>query len=67
VERAQKVRLRGTDLDGHPIEIEAEGLMAVCFQHELDHLDGVLFIDHLSRLKQQRIRDKIEKAAKRKE
>jgi peptide deformylase len=65
VERAMKVKLRGTDLDGKPIEMEAEGLMAVCFQHEMDHLNGILFIDHLSRLKQQRIRDKIEKAARR--
>jgi peptide deformylase len=67
VERAAKVRLRGTDLDGKPLEFDAEGLMAVCFQHELDHLDGVLFIDHLSRLKQQRIRDKIEKEKRRQE
>lgn len=65
VERAFKVRLRGTDLDGKPLEIEAEGLMAVCFQHELDHLNGILFIDHLSRLKQQRIRDKIAKDKRR--
>ncbi|MBV9575213.1 MAG: peptide deformylase, partial [Gammaproteobacteria bacterium] len=42
-------------------ELEAEGLMAVCIQHEIDHLNGVLFIDHLSRLKQERIRKKIEK------
>lgn len=61
VERALKVKMRGTDLDGKPIEIEAEGLMAVCIQHELDHLNGILFIDHLSRLKQQRIKDKIKK------
>ena len=51
VERAERVRLRATDLEGEPIEIEAEGLEAVCFQHELDHLDGVLFIDRISRLK----------------
>lgn len=61
VERAHKVRLKGVDLDFKPIEIEAEGLMAVCFQHELDHLNGILFVDHLSRLKQERIRKKIEK------
>jgi len=66
VERAAKVTLRGTDLDGNPVEVEAEGLMAVCFQHELDHLDGVLFIDHLSRLKQERIKTKIEKENRRK-
>jgi peptide deformylase len=60
-----KVVLRGQDLDGKPLEITAEGLMAVCFQHELDHLNGVLFIDHLSRLKQQRIKDKIAKDKRR--
>lgn len=61
VERAMKVTLRGYTLDMQPLEIQAEGLMAVCFQHELDHLNGVLFIDHLSRLKQERIRTKIAK------
>lgn len=65
VERAAKVILRGQTLEMQPIEVEAEGLMAVCFQHELDHLDGILFIDHLSRLKQERIRKKIEKHASR--
>jgi peptide deformylase len=58
VERAMKVRMRGLDIDMKPIEIEAEGLMAVCIQHEIDHLNGILFIDHLSRLKQDRIRKK---------
>ncbi len=65
VERAMKVRLRGQDLDGNPIDLEAEGLMAVCFQHEMDHLNGILFIDHLSKLKQDRIRKKIEKVNRR--
>ena len=51
VERAEHVTLRATDLDGNPVEIEASGLEAVCFQHELDHLDGILFIDRISRLK----------------
>jgi peptide deformylase len=51
VERAERVVLRATDLDGNPIEEEARGLRAVCFQHELDHLDGFLFIDRISRLK----------------
>jgi peptide deformylase len=51
VDRAERVRLRATDLDGNPVEIDAEGLEAVCFQHELDHLDGVLCIDRISRLK----------------
>lgn len=65
VERAAKLRLRGTDLDGKLIELDAEGLMAVCIQHEIDHLNGILFIDHLSRLKQERIRKKIEKTHRR--
>lgn len=64
VERALKVRVRGTDLDNKAIEVEAEGLLAVCIQHEIDHLNGILFIDHLSRLKQDRIRKKIEKSGR---
>jgi peptide deformylase len=51
VTRASRVKIKGTDLDGQTLEIEAEELQAVCFQHELDHLDGILFIDHISRLK----------------
>jgi len=51
VERAERVRLKATDLDGKEIVIDAEGLQAVCFQHEIDHLDGTLFIDRISRLK----------------
>jgi peptide deformylase len=51
VERAERVRLRATDLDGHEVVIDAEELQAVCFQHEIDHLDGILFIDRISRLK----------------
>ena len=51
VERAERILLRGLDLDGNPIEERAEGLRAVCFQHEVDHLDGILFIDRISRLK----------------
>lgn len=65
VERALKVRIRGMGLDGKTIELEGEGLMAVCFQHEIDHLNGILFIDHLSRLKQDRIRKKIIKSDRR--
>lgn len=61
VERAAKVRLRGMDMNGKVFEMDTEGLMAVCIQHEIDHLNGVLFIDHLSRLKQDRIKKKIEK------
>ncbi len=51
VERAEHARLRAADLDGHEVVIHAEGLQAVCFQHEIDHLDGILFIDRISRLK----------------
>ncbi len=51
VERAERVRLSARDLDWNEIDIAAEGLQAVCFQHEIDHLDGVLFIDRISRLK----------------
>jgi peptide deformylase len=51
VERSHRVRVRGLDLDGKQVEHEAEGLRAVCFQHEIDHLDGILFIDRISRLK----------------
>jgi len=51
VERDAKILLRGLDLDGNPIEERAEGLRAVCIQHEVDHLDGILFIDRISRLK----------------
>jgi len=65
VERALKIRVRGMDMNHKPIELDAEGLMASCIQHEMDHLNGVLFIDHLSRLKQERIRKKIEKFERR--
>ena len=51
VERAERVCMTALDLDGNEVSIEASGLQAVCFQHEVDHLDGVLFIDHISRLK----------------
>ncbi len=51
VERAERIRLAATDLDGVAVEVQAEGLKAVCFQHEVDHLDGVLFLDRISRLK----------------
>lgn len=64
VNRALKVRMRGVDLEGKPFEWEAEGLLAHVIQHETDHLDGKLFIDHLSRLKQERIRKKVEKFRK---
>ena len=61
VSRAQQLRLKALDRDGNPFEIEADGLLAVCIQHELDHLDGKLFVDYLSSLKRQRIRKRLEK------
>jgi peptide deformylase len=64
VERSAKVRLRYLNYQGDPVEEEAEGLFAVCIQHEIDHLNGVLFIDHLSRLKRDRAVAKVRKAAK---
>ncbi len=51
VTRDERLRISGTDLEGEPVEVRAEGLQAVCFQHEVDHLDGILFIDRISRLK----------------
>jgi peptide deformylase len=64
VERAAKVRIRYLGYDGAPVEEDAEGLFAVCIQHEMDHLDGVLVIDHLSRLKRDRAVAKVKKAAR---
>jgi len=61
VERATKIRYRYQSLDGGTIEADADGLMAICVQHEIDHLNGRLFIDYLSSLKRERIRKKIEK------
>ena len=59
------VRARYLDREGKPSEILAEGLLATVLQHEIDHLDGVLFIDHISKLKRDRVIKKFEKAAKR--
>jgi len=64
VQRAERVRVRALDRDGGAIDMEADGLLAVCIQHEIDHLDGKLFVDYLSNLKRQRIRKKIEKEAR---
>ncbi len=62
VERPARCRIRYMNYDGEVIEEWAEGLYAVCIQHEMDHLEGTLFIDHLSRLKRQRAVDKVKKA-----
>jgi peptide deformylase len=64
VTRAEKIRVRALDRHGKPMELEAEGLLAVCIQHEIDHLDGKLFVDYLSELKRTRIRKKLEKERK---
>jgi peptide deformylase len=61
VQRADRVRIRSLDREGQPFELAAEGLLAVCIQHEIDHLDGKLFVDYLSQLKRTRIRKKLEK------
>ncbi len=65
VERPARVKVRYTDIDGQSKEIDCEGLLATCVQHEIDHLNGILFIDHLSRLKRERVMKKFAKAAKR--
>ena len=59
VNRGEKVRVRALDEAGKQFELDAEGLLAVCIQHEIDHLDGKVFVDYLSRLKQDRIKKKM--------
>jgi peptide deformylase len=61
VSRADKITVQYLDRDGKSVELEAEGLLAVCIQHEIDHLDGKLFVDYLSEMKRSRIRKKMEK------
>jgi peptide deformylase len=65
VERPAQVRVKFLDLEGREQELEASGLLATCLQHEIDHLNGVLFIDYISRLKRERVVKKFAKAAKR--
>ncbi|WP_201832955.1 peptide deformylase [Microvirga zambiensis] len=65
VERPDRVRFRFMNLKGETIEQDADGLLATCVQHEIDHLNGVLFIDYLSKLKRDRVMTKFKKAAKR--
>ena len=64
VQRATHIRVRSLGRDGQPFEMDAEGLLAVCIQHEMDHLDGKLFVDYLSELKRQLIRRRLEKERK---
>lgn len=66
VKRADQIRVRALDRDGKQIEFDAAGLLAVCIQHEIDHLEGKLFVDYLSDLKRTRIRKKLEKERERK-
>jgi peptide deformylase len=65
VKRAEKVKVRALNATGEPFELEAEGLLAVCIQHEMDHLEGKVFVEYLSRLKQARIRAKMQKQERR--
>ena len=64
VERPARVRVEYLDRDGKACEVEADGLLATCLQHEIDHLDGVVFVDHLSRLKRERVLKKFQKQEK---
>lgn len=66
VERPRLIRLKALDRNGEAYAVEAEGLLAVCIQHEIDHLDGKLFVDYVSPLKRNRIRSKLEKAQRQK-
>jgi len=61
VTRAERVKVRAQGRDGAAFELDTDGLLAVCIQHEIDHLEGRLFVDHISSLKRQRIRKKLEK------
>lgn len=64
VTRSERVKVRALDARGEPFTLEAEGLLAVCVQHEIDHLDGKVFVEHLSQLKQGRIKAKLAKQAR---
>jgi peptide deformylase len=66
VERPARVKVRFTNLAGEPQEIDADGILATCLQHEIDHLEGVLFIDHISRLKRERVTRRFAKQAREK-
>jgi len=61
VERAEWIKVRALDRNGKPVELEVDGLVAVCIQHEIDHLEGKLFVDYISALKRKRIQKKMEK------
>ena len=67
VERPSRVKIEAINLDGQAFELEADELLAVCIQHEMDHLNGKLFVDYLSPLKRQRAREKVEKVVRQRE
>jgi peptide deformylase len=64
VERPSRVKIEAINLEGQAFELEADELLAVCIQHEMDHLNGKLFVDYLSPLKRQRAREKVEKVVR---
>jgi peptide deformylase len=64
VKRHARIKVRGVDRDGKPVDIEAENLLAVCLQHEIDHLNGTLFIDHISSIKRALYKKKLKKILK---
>jgi len=64
VTRPERIRVRALDREGQPFELETDGLLAVCIQHEIDHLDGKVFVEYLSRLKQERIVRKLKKQSR---
>ncbi len=64
VKRAERVKVKALNREGKPFELEADELLAVCIQHEMDHLEGKLFVDYISSLKRQRIKKKLEKSHK---
>jgi len=66
IKRAERIKIKALDRDGQSYELEADGLLAVCIQHEMDHLEGKLFVDYLSSLKRQRIKTKLDKIHRKK-
>ena len=64
VKRASNIRVKSIDKNGNSIQTNASGMLAICIQHEIDHLDGILFVDHLSKLKQKRLKKKAQKKSK---
>ena len=64
VKRANNIRVKSLDQNGDTVQTNASGVLAICIQHEIDHLDGILFVDHLSKLKQKRLKKKTHKKSK---